>query len=501
MNISLNWLREYALVERPVEEICRVLTNTGIEVNGYREYESIKGGLQGLIIGEVLTCASLPGSDHLRVTTVDVGEEAPLQIVCGAPNVAAGQKVVVATIGTTLYRGDESFTIKRSRIRGVESHGMICSEDEIGTGTACDGILVLPPDVVAGMKFGQYHDVYRDTVIEVDITPNRADAASHLGVARDLVAFLQQQGEQVRLTLPPVEAFRVDRAGSPISVRLERPQACRRYAGLCMKGVTVRPSPGWLQHRLRAIGLHPINNVVDITNYILFGLGQPLHAFDMARIKGNAVIVKSVERGTRFVTLDGVERELHENDLMICNEEEPMCIAGIFGGLESGITAGTTGIFLESACFDPVFTRKTARRLGLNTDASFRNERGTDPGIVVYALKLAALMIREVAGGEVVSDVIDIYPAPVADTEIWVNYSHVDRLVGQKLDRARVLRILRALEMSVETAGEEEIIVRVPPYRVDVLREADVIEDILRMYGYNSVEIPDKLFASLNASR
>jgi phenylalanyl-tRNA synthetase beta chain len=497
MNISLNWLKEYLPVDRDVDELCRILTNIGLEVGGYHEYESIKGGLRGLVTGEVLTCTDHPDSDHLHVTTVDTGGEEPLQIVCGAPNVAAGQKVVVATIGTTLYHGDESFVIKRSRIRGVESHGMICAEDEIGISTAHDGILVLPPDVVPGMPFSRYHDVYRDTVIEVDITPNRVDGASHAGVARDLSAFLQQEDERARYALPPVEEFRVDRDDAALAVRLERPEACRRYAGLCMEGVTVKPSPAWLQHRLRAIGLHPINNVVDVTNYILFGLGQPLHAFDRAKIKGDAVVVRSVAAGTRFVTLDGVERELHENDLLICNGEAPMCIAGVFGGLESGITSSTTSLFLESACFDPVFIRKTARRLGLNTDASFRYERGTDPNIVIHALKLAALMIREVAGGEVTSRVIDLYPEPVADFEVRVNLARVDRLVGKKIERERIYRVLRSLEMSVEPAGEGEIIVRVPPYRVDVRREADVVEDILRIHGFNNVELPGKLHATL----
>jgi phenylalanyl-tRNA synthetase beta chain len=496
MNISLNWLNDYIHVEQDVDEICRILTDLGLEVAGHREYESIKGGLQGLVIGEVLTCTAHPDSDHLHVTTVDVGEEEPLSIVCGAPNVAAGQKVVVATIGTTLHDGENSFVIKRSRIRGVESLGMICAEDEIGIGTAHDGIIVLPPDVVPGMKFNQYHPVYRDTVIEVDITPNRVDGASHVGIARDLAAYLSLHG-QASYTLPSVDAFRPG-PGPGIPVRLERPEACRRYAGLCMEGLTVKPSPAWLQDRLRAIGLHPINNVVDVTNYILFGLGQPLHAFDRAGIEGDEVVVRSVERGTRFVTLDGVERELLEDDLLICNGKRPMCIAGIFGGLDSGITTGTTSIFLESACFDPVFTRKTARRLGISTDASFRYERGTDPNIVIHALKLAALMIREVAGGEISSGITDIYPVPVADFEVPVKYAHVDRLVGNVIDRATIHRILRSLEISVEERDGETMIARVPPYRVDVQREADVIEEILRVYGFNNVTLPGKLSASLN---
>jgi phenylalanyl-tRNA synthetase beta chain len=346
------------------------------------------------------------------------------------------------------------------------------------------------------MKFNQYHPVYRDTVIEVDITPNRIDGASHMGVARDLAAYLSLHG-QASYTLPSVDAFRPG-TGTGVPVRLERPEACRRYAGLCMEGLTVKPSPAWLQDRLRAIGLHPINNVVDVTNYILFGLGQPLHAFDRAKIKGDEVVVRSVERGMRFVTLDGVERELHENDLLICNGEQPMCIAGIFGGLDSGISEETTAIFLESACFDPVFTRKTARRLGISTDASFRYERGTDPNIVIHALKLAALMIREVAGGEIASGITDIYPVPVADFEVPVKYAHVDRLVGNPIDRTTIHRILRSLEIAVEEQDSETMIARVPPYRVDVQREADVIEEILRVYGFNNVALPGKLNASLN---
>ncbi|MDR0765331.1 MAG: phenylalanine--tRNA ligase subunit beta [Odoribacteraceae bacterium] len=500
MNISLKWLKEYAPVTLDAGEIARILTNTGIEVSDIREHESIKGGLRGLVVGEVLECVPHPDSDHLHVTRVDVGGDAPLQIVCGAPNVAAGQKVVVATIGTTLYRGDEAFTIKRARVRGVESHGMICSGEETGTSDERDGILVLPPDATPGAEFKNYHDMYEDTIIEVEITPNRADAASHVGVARDLVAFLRQEHEETSLALPVTDAFRVDRVGAPLPVLLERPAACRRYAGIRVEGVTVKPSPAWLQHRLRAIGQHPINNVVDVTNYILFGLGQPLHAFDMAKIKGGKVIVKSVARGTRFVTLDGVERELHEDDLLICNAEEPMCIAGIFGGLESGISPSTTTVFIESACFDPVFTRKTSRRLGLSTDASFRYERGTDPDMVIPALKLAALMIKEVAGGEITSPVIDVYPEPVARAEILVNLSRVDRLLGKSIDRGRIFRILLALDMSVDFVGEDEVIVRVPPYRVDVRREADVIEEIARVHGYNHIEIPGKLHAALNPS-
>ncbi|MDR0544942.1 MAG: phenylalanine--tRNA ligase subunit beta [Odoribacteraceae bacterium] len=500
MNISLKWLQEFAPVAIDAEEICRILTNTGIEVSGMREYESIKGSLRGLVIGEVIACEKHTNSDHLHVALVNVGEDIPLKIVCGAPNVAAGQKVVVARIGTTLYRGDEAFTIKRARVRGVESQGMICSGAEIGVSDDRDGILVLPPDALPGRRFSDYHDVYRDTVIEVEITPNRADAASHAGVARDLVAFLRQENEDARFILPSTDDFRVDRAGPPLRILLERPEACRRYAGTRVEGITVKPSPDWLQHRLRAIGLHPINNVVDVTNYILFGLGQPLHAFDLAKIKGGTVVVKSVARGSRFVTLDGVERELHEDDLMICNAKAPMCIAGIFGGLESGISPKTTSVFIESACFDPIFIRKTARRLGLSTDASFRYERGADPNMVTRALKLAAILIKKLAGGEITSPVVDVYPNPVAEAEIRLRLQRVDQLLGKRIDRERIFRILLALDMSIDHAGDEEVIVRVPPYRVDVRREADVIEEIARIHGYNNIEAPEKLQVSLNTS-
>lgn len=414
-----------------------------------------------MVIGHVLTCEAHPDSDHLHVTTVDLGTGEPEQIVCGAPNVAAGQKVVVATVGTTLYKGDEEFVIKKSKIRGVASNGMICAEDEIGVGTDHAGIMVLPENTPVGIPAADYFNVYRDTVIEVDITPNRIDGASHLGVARDLAAYLQQT-QDIHYTLPSVETFQPDSTDAKITVRVERPEACRRYAGICIEGVTVKPSPEWLQNRMKAIGLHPINNIVDVTNYILFGLGQPLHSFDKDKVKGNEVIVKSVAKGTKFTTLDGVERELHEDDLMICNTEAPMCIAGVFGGQESGISDTTTNVFLESACFDPVFVRKTARRHGLNTDASFRYERGTDPNIVIYALKLAAMMIKEVAGGKITCAPIDIYPEPVKDFEVSIKYAHVDRLIGKKIDHEIIKNILRSLEMKIVEECEEGLLLNVP---------------------------------------
>ena len=499
MNVSLNWLKDYLKIDQSTEEICKILTSIGLEVGGYEEFEAVKGGLKGLVIGKVLTCEAHPDSDHLHVTTVDLGTGEPEQIVCGAPNVAAGQKVVVATVGTTLYKGDEEFMIKKSKIRGVASNGMICAEDEIGIGTSHDGIMVLPEDTPVGMPAADYFKVYRDSIIEVDITPNRIDGASHLGVARDLAAYLQQT-QDIHYTLPSVEGFKPDSTDAKISVRLERPEACRRYAGICIEGVQVKPSPEWLQNRMKAIGLHPISNIVDVTNYILFGLGQPLHAFDKDKVKGNEVIVKTVAKGTKFTTLDGVERELHEDDLMICNTEAPMCIAGVFGGQESGISETTTSVFLESACFDPVFVRKTARRHGLSTDASFRYERGTDPNIVIYALKLAALMIKEVAGGKITSDAIDIYPEPVQDFEVAVKFDHIDRLIGKRIEHTVVKNILLSLEMKIVKEDEEGMLLHIPPYRVDVKREADVIEDILRIYGFNNVEVPASVKSTLSYS-
>lgn len=499
MNVSLNWLKDYLKIDQNTEEICKILTSIGLEVGGYEEFEAVKGGLKGLVIGHVLTCEAHPDSDHLHVTTVDLGTGEPEQIVCGAPNVAAGQKVVVATVGTTLYKGDEEFVIKKSKIRGVASNGMICAEDEIGIGTDHAGIMVLPENTPVGIPAADYFKVYRDTIIEVDITPNRIDGASHLGVARDLAAYLQQR-QDIHYSLPSVEAFQPDSTDAKISVRVERPEACRRYAGICIEGVEVKPSPEWLQNRMKAIGLHPINNIVDVTNYILFGIGQPLHSFDKDKIKGNEVIVKSVNKGTKFITLDGIERELHEDDLMICNNEAPMCIAGVFGGLESGISNTTTNVFLESACFDPVFVRKTARRHGLNTDASFRYERGTDPNIVIYALKLAAMMIKEVAGGKITCAPIDIYPEPVKDFEVAIKYAHVDRLIGKKIDHEVIKNILRSLEIKLVEESEEGLLLNVPPYRVDVQREADVIEDILRIYGFNNVEVPNSVRSTLSYS-
>lgn len=499
MNISLNWLNDYLKTGLPVEEICKILTSIGLEVGGYEKFESVKGGLKGLVVGEVKTCEPHPDSDHLHITTVDLGDGRLTPIVCGAPNVAAGQKVVVATIGTVLYDGDKEFVIKKSKIRGQESEGMICAEDEIGIGTDHAGIIVLPADVKAGTPASEYYQISTDYVIEIDITPNRVDGASHLGVARDLAAYLKQSGN-IDYTLPSVEQYKADSTNATLSIEVKRPEACIRYAGVCIEGVTVKESPEWLRNRLKAIGLNPINNVVDITNYILFELGQPLHAFDKDKIKGNKVILRSFPTGTKFVTLDGVERELNENDLMVCNEEAPMCIAGVFGGIESGITSDTQNVFLESACFDPVFVRKTARRHGLNTDASFRFERGTDPNIVIYALKRAALLIKELAGGKITSDIIDIYPSPVKDFEVEVKYEHIDRLIGKAIGKENIKKILSALEIKIVHESETTLLLHVPPYRVDVRREADVIEDILRIYGFNNIEVPSKVNSTLSYS-
>ena len=499
MKISLNWLKEYLKIDLDVEEICEILTSIGLEVAGYEQIESIKGGLKGLVIGEVKTCEAHPDSDHLHITTVDLGDGRLTPIVCGAPNVAAGQKVVVATIGTVLYDGDKEFVIKKSKIRGQESEGMICAEDEIGIGHDHKGIIVLPQSAETGMPAAEYYGITSDYAIEIDITPNRVDGASHLGVARDLAAYLKQSRD-IDYSLPSVEAFAPDSNTAGLTIEVLRPEACPRYAGVCIEGVEVKESPEWLRTRLKAIGLNPINNIVDITNFILFELGQPLHSFDKDKVKGNKVVIRSFPTGTPFVTLDGIERKLDENDLMVCNAEEPMCIAGVFGGLESGITEQTTNVFLESACFDPVFVRKTARRHGINTDASFRFERGTDPNLVIYALKRAALLIKELAGGKITSDIIDIYPNPVQDFEVEVKYAHIDRLIGKQIGKENIKKILKSLEIKIVREDDEKLMLLIPPYRVDVRREADVIEDILRIYGFNNIEVPAKVNSTLSYS-
>ena len=498
MNISYNWLKEYLDFDLTPVEVADALTSIGLETGGVEEVQTIKGGLEGLVIGEVLTCEDHPNSDHLHITTVNVGGEAPLQIVCGAPNVAAGQKVVVAVNGTKLYDGDTCVTIKRSKIRGVESNGMICAEDEIGIGTDHSGIIVLPPDAVVGTLAKDYYNVKSDYVLEVDITPNRVDATSHYGVARDLYAYLKRHGKDVTLRLPSVEAFRIDDDTPAIGVVVENTEACLRYSAVTIKGVTVKESPEWLQNRLRVIGLRPINNVVDVTNFILHELGQPLHSFDAGKVKGGKVIVKTVPAGTKFVTLDGVERVLTDRDLMICNTEEPMCIGGVFGGLDSGVTEQTTDVFLESACFHPTWIRKTARRFGLNTDASFRFERGLDPNNTIYVLKRAALLIQELAGGKITGAIEDVYPKVYEPYTVAVTYEKINSLIGKVIPVETVKSIVESLEMKIVSETAEGLTLRVPVYRIDVRRDVDVIEDILRIYGYNNVEFSDHVKSSLS---
>ena len=498
MNISYNWLKDYLDFDLQPDEVAAALTSIGLETGGVEEVQTIKGGLEGLVIGEVLTCEEHPNSDHLHITTVNVGGAEPLQIVCGAPNVAAGQKVVVAVNGTKLYDGDECFTIKRSKIRGVESNGMICAEDEIGIGTDHAGIIVLPADAVVGTPAKEYYNVKSDYVLEVDITPNRVDATSHFGVARDLAAYLKQNGKPANLKRPSVDAFKIDDEVPAIEVVVENKEACLRYSGITIKNVTVKESPEWLQNRLKVIGLRPINNVVDITNYILHGVGQPLHSFDADKIKGNKVVVRSATEGAKFVTLDGVERTLTDRDLMICNVEEPMCIAGVFGGFDSGVTEQTKNVFLESATFHPTWIRKTARRFGLNTDASFRYERGLDPNQTVEVMKRAALLIQEVAGGTITGAIQDIYPVPVAPYRVELTYDKVNTLIGKVIPVETVKSILESLEMKIVSETAEGLVIDVPVYRIDVQRDVDVIEDILRIYGYNNVEFSDNVKSNLS---
>ena len=498
MNISYNWLKEYLDFDLQPEEVSAALTSIGLETGGVEEVQTIKGGLEGLVIGEVLTCVEHPNSDHLHITTVNVGGEEPLQIVCGAPNVAAGQKVVVAVNGTKLYDGDEVFTIKRSKIRGVESNGMICAEDEIGIGTDHAGIIVLPADAVVGTPAKEYYNVKSDYVLEVDITPNRVDGTSHFGVARDLAAYLKQNGKPTELKRPSVDAFKIDDETPAIEVIVENTEACPRYSGVTIKGVTVKESPEWLKNRLNIIGLRPINNVVDVTNYVLHEMGQPLHSFDAGKVTGDKVIVKTMPEGTKFVTLDGVERTLTDRDLMICNTEEAMCIGGVFGGLDSGVTEQTTDVFLESACFHPTWIRKTARRFGLNTDASFRFERGLDANNTIYVLKRAALLIQKVAGGKITGSIQDVYPNPVQPYTVELTYNKINSLIGKDIPVETVKSILASLEMEIVSETTEGLTIHVPVYRIDVQRDVDVIEDILRIYGYNNIEFSDSVKSNLS---
>jgi len=501
MRISYNWLKQFIKLDWKSEETAALLTDLGLEVEGVDKFESLKGGLEGVVVGHVLTCVQHPNADRLRITTVDLGDGTPVQIVCGAPNVAAGQKVPVATIGTTLYDKDgNAFQIKKGKIRGEESHGMICAEDELGLGEGHDGILVLNEDLKPGTPASKIFNIESDEVFEIGLTPNRADAMSHWGVARDLRAGLTQKNVHPELITPSVSNFRVDKRTLKMDVKVEDGKLAPRYCGVTISDITVKPSPAWLQNRLKAIGITPKNNIVDVTNYVLHELGQPLHAFDTAKIKGNKVTVKTVAAGTKFVTLDDVERTLHEEDLMICDEAGPMCIAGVFGGKNSGVTEQTSSIFLESAYFNPVSVRKTAKRHGLSTDASFRFERGIDPTITEYALKRAALLIQETAGGEITSDVIDIYPKKIEDFPVVLNFANVTRVIGQELSKETIKKILVSLDIKINNMSDAGLGLIVPAYRVDVTREIDVIEEILRVYGYNNISFTQKLNASISNS-
>ncbi len=498
MNISYNWLKDYIDTDLTPQEIADALTSIGLETGSVEEVETIKGGLEGLFIGKVLTCEDHANSDHLHITTVDVGEGEPLQIVCGAPNVAAGQKVIVAVNGTKLYSGDESFTIKKSKIRGVESNGMICAEDEIGIGTSHDGIIVLPENAVVGTPAKKYYNIESDYVLEVDITPNRIDGASHYGVARDLAAYLKQNRKNATLHKPSVEAFKIDDKSETVEVLVKNAEACPRYSGVTIKGIKVAESPEWLKNRLQTIGLRPINNIVDITNYILHETGQPLHAFDLKEIRDNKVLVMTLEEGTKLTTLDGVDRKLSDKDLIICNHDGGMCIAGVFGGLKSGVTESTTDMFLESAYFNPTWIRKTARRHGLNTDASFRYERGCDPNNTLYVLKRAALLIKEIAGGKICGEIQDIYPSPIPSSKVNLSIQKVYDLIGKEIPVETITSILENLDIEILKHHKDNLELSVPTYRVDVQRDVDVIEEILRIYGYNNVEIGDNLKSNLS---
>ncbi len=498
MNISYKWLKEYVDFDMTAEELAEALTSIGLEVGSVEEVQTIRGGLKGLVVGHVLTCDPHPDSDHMHITTVNLGGDAPVQIVCGAPNVAAGQKVIVATLGTKLYDGDKEFTIKKSKLRGVESNGMICAEDEIGVGHSHDGIMVLPEDTPVGLPAATYFGLESDYLVEVDITPNRADACSHWGVARDLYAYLVRNGQTTSLHRPGTESFAVDSHALPIRVSVEQPEACPRYCAVSVKGCKVAESPKWLQERLATIGLRPINNIVDITNYVMMAYGQPLHCFDADMVKGGEIRVKTMPEGTPFETLDGTERKLSERDLCICNAEEPMCIAGVLGGKGSGTYETTRDVVFESALFHPTWIRKSARRHGLNTDASFRFERGVDPDGQLYALKQAAMMAKELAGGEIAMDIVDVEaPGLVKKFDVDLDYRYVHDLVGKDIEPEVIRTICTALDMNITRETPEGLHLEVPAYRVDVQRPCDVVEDILRIYGYNNVEIPTALKSSL----
>ena len=497
MNISYKWLKEYVDFDLTAQQVCDALTSTGLEVDALEEVQSIKGGLKGLYVGKVLTCEAHPNSDHLHVTTVDLGKGEPSQIVCGAPNVAAGQKVIVADLGCVLYDGDKEFVIKKSKLRGVESNGMICAEDEIGIGNDHSGIIVLPDDAVVGTPAAEYYHLESDWLIEVDITANRADGLSHWGVARDLYAWLLSNDYETEMHRPDCSKFKVDNHDLPIEVVIENQEACKRYACVSITGCEVKESPDWLKNKLTTIGLRPINNIVDITNYIMMAYGQPLHCFDADMVKGHKIVVKTMPEGTPFQTLDGVEHKLSDRDLAICNAEDPMCIAGVFGGKGSGTYETTKNVVLESAYFHPTWIRKSARRHGLSTDASFRFERGIDPNGTIYALQQAAILCQELAGGKVSMDIVDVYPKPIKNAVVELKYDYVNRLIGKNLSSGVIKYICRALDMEVKFENEQGLTLEIPAYRVDVQRPCDVVEDILRIYGYNNVEIPTQLKSSL----
>lgn len=504
MKISYNWLKQFIKTNKTSEEISVLLTNLGLEVEGVEKFESLKGGLQGVVVGHVLTCEKHPNADKLNITTVDVGEEKPLQIVCGASNVAKGQKVAVATIGTTLYDSEGNpFQIKKGKIRGEDSFGMICAEDELGLGSSHEGILVLDGKAKVGSFVSEIFNIESDEVFEIGLTPNRADAMSHLGVARDIKAGLQQsESIQSELITPSISSFRVDKRTLKIDVDVADAKLCPRYCGVTISGVTVKESPEWLKNRLKAIGLTPKNNIVDVTNYVLHDLGQPLHAFDASKIKGNKVVVKTAVEGTKFVTLDDVERTLSGEDLIIYNDELPMALAGVMGGKNSAVTESTSNIFLESAYFDAVSVRKSAKRHSISSDASFRFERGIDPAITEYALKRAVILIKELAGGEVTSDVIDIYPKKIEGQSVFLHFETLNKIIGQEIPKEAVKNILTSLEIKIGTISDVGLGLTIPPYRVDVQREIDVIEDVLRIYGYNNIDFTTKLNASIaNSSR
>lgn len=497
MEISYKWLKEYVDFDLTPQETADALTSCGLEVDALEEVQTIKGGLKGLFVGKVLTCEMHPNSDHLHITTVDLGKGEPQQIVCGAPNVAAGQKVIVADLGCVLYDGDKEFVIKKSKLRGVESNGMICAEDEIGVGESHDGIIVLPEDAPVGQPAAEYYHLESDWVIEIDITANRSDALSHWGVARDLYAWLKRNGHETSLHRPDCTEFTVDNNDLPIDVEIENTEACKRYACVSITGCEVKESPEWLQNKLKVIGLRPINNIVDITNYVMMAYGQPMHCFDADMVTGHKIVVRTQPEGTKFVTLDGEEHTLGEHDLSICNAEEPMCIAGIFGGKGSGTYDTTTNVVLESAYFHPTWIRKSARRHGLSTDASYRFERGIDPNGTIYALKQAAILCKQLADGKVSMEIKDVYPNPMADARVQLDYEYVDRLIGKEIGHDMIKAIVESLEMKVVEETAEGLLLDVPAYRVDVQRPCDVVEDILRIYGYNNVEIPTQLKSSL----